>query len=127
MLSDCVFKKIDAGMDCDEISVNVQQVLEYIHDNFDRSLSIKDVAEHAGYSYHHLCRKFRAETGVTVLELISRLRIEKAKDLLVTTSEPVGRISRMVGFSSTVQFHRTFAKQTGDSPMQFRKKAFGVD
>jgi len=116
---------LEVDMDIDMMSPPVQRALEYIRDNFDRSISVMEVAEHVALSYHHLCRKFRKETGLTVVELISWLRIEKAKNLLVSSPDPVNEIARQVGFTSTVQFHRTFRKQTDDTPMQFRKKAFG--
>jgi len=116
---------LEVDMDMELVSQPVQRALEYIRDNFDRPISVMEVAEHVALSYHHLCRKFRKETGLTVVELISRMRIEKAKNLLVTTPDPVNEIARQVGFTSTVQFHRTFRKQTDDTPMQFRKKAFG--
>ena len=103
----------------------IQRALEFIKENYDRPISVMEVAEHVALSYHHLCRKFRKETGMTVVELISQLRIEKAKKLLVSTPDPVNEIARQVGFTSTVQFHRTFRKQTDDTPMQYRKKAFG--
>lgn len=120
-----MFKGLECTMKPDHLSTPVQQAMEYIKQNYDRSISVMEVAEHVALSYHHLCRKFRKETGMTVIELISYLRIEKAKNLLVTTPEPVNEIARLVGFTSTVQFHRTFRKQTDDTPMQFRKKAFG--
>jgi len=107
------------------MSPPVQRAMEYIKEHYDRPISVMEVAEHVALSYHHLCRKFRKETGMTVIELISHLRIEKAKKLLMTTPEPVNEVARQVGFTSTVQFHRTFRKQTDDTPMQFRKKAFG--
>jgi len=116
---------LDIDMGLAAVSPPVQRALEYIQTNFDRSISVMEVAEHVALSYHHLCRKFRKETGLTVIDLISRLRIEKAKSLLVTSPDPVNEIARLVGFTSTVQFHRTFRKQTDDTPMQFRKKAFG--
>jgi len=116
---------LDMSMGWEAASPSVQRALEYIQEHYDRSISVMEVAEHVALSYHHLCRKFRKETGLTVIDLISRLRIEKAKNLLVSTPDPVNEIARHVGFTSTVQFHRTFRKQTDDTPMQFRKKAFG--
>jgi len=120
-----LFQGLDQTMDCTLMSPPVQRAMAYIKEHFDRPISVMEVAEHVALSYHHLCRKFRKETGMTVIELISHLRIEKAKKLLMTTPEPVNEIARQVGFTSTVQFHRTFRKQTDDTPMQFRKKAFG--
>ena len=120
-----LFQGLDIEMDCDILSPPVTRAMEYIKEHYDRPISVMEVAEHVALSYHHLCRKFRKETGMTVVELISHLRIEKAKGLLTTTPYPVNEVARQVGFTSTVQFHRTFRKQTNDTPMQFRKKAFG--
>jgi len=120
-----LFQGLESDMEMDLMSPPVQRATEYIKENYDRPISVMEVAEHVALSYHHLCRKFRKETGLTVIELISQLRIEKAKNLLTSTPHPVNEVARQVGFTSTVQFHRTFRKQTNDTPMQFRKKAFG--
>ena len=116
---------LELDVDLSMMSPSVQRAYNFIKENYDRPINVMEVAEHVALSYHHLCRKFRKETGMTVVELISRLRIEKAKKMLVSVPDPVNEIARQVGFTSTVQFHRTFRKQTDDTPMQYRKKAFG--
>lgn len=115
----------DVMVDPDTLSPGIRSALDYINQNFQGSLSVVEVASHSGLSYHHLCRKFKKETGLTVVELVNRLRINKAKELLQTSPDPIHEIARKVGFTSTVQFHRTFKKLENDTPMQFRKKAFG--
>ncbi len=112
-------------IDQDRLSDGIRRALDFVHQHFRRSISVLEVANHSSLSYHHLCRKFKKETGVTVVELINRLRIDLAKKILATEPDPITEVARKVGFTSTVQFHRTFKKLENDTPMQYRKKAFG--
>ncbi|MFO7983560.1 MAG: AraC family transcriptional regulator [Desulfuromonadales bacterium] len=107
------------------LSEGIERALEYVQDNYQSSISVQEVARHSSLSYHHLCRKFKKETGRTVVELINWLRIDKAKEHLHSSPDPIHEIAKKVGFTSTVQFHRTFKKLEGDTPMQYRKKIFG--
>ncbi|NIQ93700.1 MAG: helix-turn-helix transcriptional regulator [Desulfuromonadales bacterium] len=109
----------------DGVSPGIEKALEYVNTHFQAPISVQDVAKHSSLSYHHLCRKFKKETGRTVVELINWLRIEKAKDLLESSPYPIHEIAEKVGFTSTVQFHRTFKKLEKDTPMQYRKKIYG--
>lgn len=119
-------KKVEsAWIKTEGLSPGIEKALEYVKENYQSSISVQEVARHSSLSYHHLCRKFKKETGRTVVELINWLRIDKAKDLLESSPDPIHEIAEKVGFTSTVQFHRTFKKLERDTPMQYRKKIFG--
>lgn len=118
-------KAESAWIETEALSPGIEKALKYVQENFQSPISVQDVARHSSLSYHHLCRKFKKETGRTVVELINWLRIEKAKELLEASPDPIHEIAEKVGFTSTVQFHRTFKKLERDTPMQYRKKIFG--
>lgn len=124
-MKDNLVMNIDGWIETDGLSPGIEKALQYVRERFQASVCVQDVARHSALSYHHLCRKFKKETGRTVVELINWLRIERAKGLLETSPEPIHEIAQQVGFTSTVQFHRTFKKLEADTPMQYRKKAFG--
>lgn len=115
----------EGWIETDGLSPGIEKAMQYVRERFRAPVSVQDVARYSALSYHHLCRKFKKETGRTVVELINWLRIENAKDLLETSPEPIHEIAQQVGFTSTVQFHRTFKKLEADTPMQYRKKVFG--
>jgi len=66
-------------------------------------------------------RSFRRVLGRSVLSYINAHRIERAKRLLEESDLRVSDIARTCGFQSRVNFHRVFARITGQSPEQFRR------
>lgn len=94
----------------------------YIADNYeDAELSLSRVAEHVGLNEKYFTNRFTRETGETFSAYVSSLRMEKAKELLRTTSFKVYEIAEMSGYHSVEHFNRVFKKQVGISPMQYRK------
>ena len=69
-----------------------------------------------------LHRRFKQQTGMTVIAYVNRLRTETAKRLLTATDHSVSEIAYQVGFESPKYFCRTFRNQTGESPAAFRKR-----
>ena len=106
------------------LSPDIEKALCFIDENYDQELQIAALAEKIGVSYHHLCRKFKKERGGTIGSYVAQLRIERAKELLESSSYSVAEVSKQCGYQSTVQFHRMFERLVGDTPMQYRKKAF---
>lgn len=99
----------------------VRRTLEYLEANFDQDIRIADIAGTVGISEGYLQRLFKKETGYSIVEKISELRIEKAKVLLETSSLPIIDIAINVGFNSRQHFAVIFTQLTGSSPMQWRK------
>ena len=116
----------DGWINVDDLSPGIERALLYVCERFQTPVKVEDVARHSALSYHHLARKFKKETGRTVVELVHWLRIEKAKTLLKASSEPISEIAQQIGFTSMVQFHRTFKNLEAVTPMQYRKKVFGL-
>jgi AraC-like DNA-binding protein len=101
-------------------SQNVIQVREYIDRHYARPLTVSRLARLAGLSPYHFIRAFRAHTGQTPHQYLRARRIERAKELLVTTPMPVTEICDAVGFHSLGSFSSLFRKLTGETPAAFR-------
>jgi len=71
----------------------------------------------------HFCRKFKMETGVTFVDYLNCIRIERAKILLRNSSLRVSEIAFEVGFQSLTHFNRTFRKLVRSSPTEYRSRA----
>ena len=97
------------------------QVKRYIEQNYDKELFIFDLAKQMGYSVPHLINKFKGSYGVTPKAYLSQVRVNKAKELLTTTELLSREIAYAIGFSDELYFIRFFKKQTGVTPLQFRK------
>ncbi|MGM1050021.1 MAG: response regulator [Bacillota bacterium] len=98
----------------------IQQTLHHIHQSYNEDLSLKVLA--GQYHIHpvYLGHLFHKETGESFTEYINRYRIEKAKELLRTTSLKVQEISREVGYWETGYFYKQFKKYVGLSPRDFK-------
>jgi len=96
---------------------------EYIDLNFSSAdISLYSTAAHVGISPNHLSTVFAQETGENFIEYLTRVRIEKAKQLLSDTSMKSADIAYETGFSDPHYFSYIFKKNTGLSPREFRLK-----
>ena len=100
--------------------LSVMRAKEFIQANFTEPVSLAQVATAVHVSPFHLCRVFRAATGVTLTEYVSRLRVEKAKSRLTDASVRVSEVAYATGFGSISQFNTVFRKRVGKTPTQYR-------
>lgn len=82
---------------------------------------LTDAAAACRLSPSHLSRLFHGSTGMTFQEYVSRFRLEKAGELLLSTDLPVTRIAFEAGFQSISQFHRSFRKVMRMTPREYRQ------
>ena len=87
----------------------------------DAELSLAEVAEYVGLNEKYFTNRFTKETGETFSSYVTALRIQKAKELLKTTSFKVYEISEMVGYHNVEHFNRVFKKINGVTPAGYRK------
>jgi two-component system, response regulator YesN len=89
----------------------------FVRENFTNpALCLGDVSARAGVSKNHLSWEFARETGETLTEYISRVRIEEAKRLFSSTPLRVYEVAEKVGFGNVEHFSRVFKKLAGASP-----------
>jgi AraC-like DNA-binding protein len=81
---------------------------------------IRDTLAGLGQSYDHQARLFKAAYGVTPLQYVNTLRVERAAGLLRDTGESVAQVGRRLGFRDPVYFGRLFRRLTGKTPSQAR-------
>lgn len=94
----------------------------YIDENFQRSdLTLQDVAGHVALSNNHFSTVFSQEMGVTFTEYLTGVRLDKAKQLLVSTASRSAEISAAIGYNDPHYFSYLFKKQVGQTPRDFRK------
>ncbi|SKB74442.1 Helix-turn-helix domain-containing protein [Lachnospiraceae bacterium] len=108
-----------------ETSVNVEEVLELIHEavetKYSENIRISDFSEKYFFSREYLSKLYKTKYGLGIYEDLSRIRMERAKELLKNTDIQVQDIALRVGFTDTNYFSKAFRKYTGLKPSEYRK------
>lgn len=104
------------------VDSRIVKVLEIMISNLHRPLPVGYMAASVNLSYSRLEHLFKAETGITLVNYLKRLRIEKARELLETTFLTNQQIIIKVGISDESHFVKEFKKVYGLRPGQYRKR-----
>ncbi len=100
----------------------VEGARKYIENNYEKDLSLFSVAEHLGVSQSHLSREFVKHTGEQPVKYLTKLRLEKAIDMLCSTDLSLEGISSACGFGNGNYFSKVFRKYMQISPSEFREQ-----
>jgi ABC-type Fe3+-hydroxamate transport system substrate-binding protein/AraC-like DNA-binding protein len=95
---------------------------EYIHSHYYEDITRENLALIAGLSPSYFSARFRKETGMRPVDYVNHIRIEKAKELLLSTNKRVRSIAKNVGYQDEFYFSRTFKKVTGVPPTLYIQK-----
>ncbi len=98
----------------------IARAKEYIQEHFSEDLSLGQVARAVATSPFYFCKMFKRAAGINFTEYLARVRIEKAKNLLLNPNLRISEIAFEVGFQSLTHFNRVFKKILGQSPSQYR-------
>jgi AraC-like DNA-binding protein len=101
-------------------SVLLSAALRYMHENLHENLSRDDAASVACLSPSHFSRVVKQTFGYSFTELLSRMRIEKARELLTLTEKSLMQICLECGFSDQSYFTKVFQKYTSSTPGEYR-------
>ncbi len=100
----------------------ITRAKEYIQQNQAEELSLGQVSRAVNTSGFYFCKLFKKATGLNFTNYVSRVRIEKAKNLLLNPNLRIGEIAFEVGFQSLTHFNRVFKKIIGQSPTAYRSQ-----
>jgi AraC-like DNA-binding protein len=101
--------------------LRLKVVYKFIETNYQRTISIDEIAKLTHLSNAAFCRYFKKMTRLTFTEFLNQFRIEQAK-LLLKSDKNVTEASFECGFESLSYFNRIFKKVVGINPMQFKKQ-----
>jgi AraC-like DNA-binding protein len=105
------------------VPVHVRRSLLFLRENYDREIGLAETAAAVGVSAGHLARVFRASMGESVGATLSRIRLDRAQQLLADSDHPIGTIAGMVGFDSRHYFNAFFRERCGMTPKAYRDEA----
>lgn len=100
--------------------IRLKNVLAYIRDNYENTVTLQELAEVADMAPRYFCRAFSSMTGKTPIEYLNYYRIEQAGERLLLTDDSVTEIALSCGFNDMSYFSKTFAKYKGVCPTAFR-------
>ena len=111
-----VFHEQDTG------NVHVEKAKHYLSDHLTQEIRMEDVAAAVGVSPYHLSRLFKALTGMTMREYLTRERIETARQLLAASDRSIPQIGSLLRFCDQSYFTKVFRNLTGQTPRQYRER-----
>jgi len=97
---------------------SIQKARQYIEENFQLQVNLKDLANYVGFSPYYFLRAFRNEVGMPPHEYLENIRIRRAQKL-IEAGVPLAQTAAEIGFSSQSHFTRRFKKIIGIAPGQY--------
>lgn len=102
--------------------LDIDRLISYMLANINDHVSLDALASYANVSKYHLIRLFKEKTGYTPMDYYIRLKIQRACQLLDSSSSTIGSISTALGYSNAYYFSTTFKRVIGQSPQRYRRK-----
>ena len=103
----------------------LRRAIDYIHDHIGEGLDLGSISRAAGLSAFHFARLFKAATGDSPFQFVTRTRMERARELLRKTRLPISDIAERVGYQQPSHFSGRFRSLLGCSPDAYRKSTGG--
>ncbi len=103
----------------------ITKAKKYIEEHQTEDISLGDVAKAVNTSTYYFCKMFRKLAGINFTDYLTRLRIERAKNLLLNPNLRISEIAFEIGFQSLTHFNRVFKKILGQSPTDYRLQLVG--
>ncbi|WP_456274958.1 response regulator transcription factor [Bacillus sp. AK031] len=99
----------------------IREAIEYINHHLKNELTLKEVADHVHLNPSYLSVLFKEHVKLTFSEYVTRRRIQRAKDLLISSSLPVAEIAEESGYKTSKYFIKIFKELEGKTPSVYRK------
>ncbi len=103
----------------------IDTTVHYMKENLEKKLTVKDIAEHIGYSVSRFSAMFKSATGYSPVDYFNRLKIQRACYLLDCADMRVNQVCYKIGISDCYYFSRLFSKVMGMSPKKYKLKKKG--
>jgi AraC-like DNA-binding protein len=117
ILSDATFNNIELSSN----SRRIEKAFEYMNQNFDKSITLKEVAKLVNMTDVSFSRFFKKRTGITFIESLIEMRLGHASRMLIDTTQSVSEVAYKCGFNNISNFNRIFKKKKGCTPKEFRE------
>jgi AraC-like DNA-binding protein len=116
-LSDATFSNAELSYN----SRRIERSIEYMNQNFQKPITLTEVAKLANMTDVSFSRFFRSRTGITFMDSLLEMRLGHASRLLIDTTQSVAEVAYNCGFNNISNFNRLFKKKKGCTPKGFRE------
>jgi AraC-like DNA-binding protein len=103
-------------------SVRMEKLIDFMNANFNRPLRLGEAADLVGMAETAFSRFFKSKTGANFVDFLNDIRLGHASRLLVDTKDPITDIAAACGFTNISNFNRTFKREKGLTPKDFRAR-----
>jgi two-component system response regulator YesN len=100
----------------------VKRAMAYIEENYSRDISLDEVSREVNISPYYFSKLFKEESNENFIEYLTRIRIEKAKEMLENPEFSIKEVSLRSGYADPNYFSRIFKKQTDMTPREYKAK-----
>lgn len=107
-------------------SRRVEKTIEYMNHNFDKPVTLTEVARLANMSDAAFSRFFKQRTGNTFIDSLTDIRLGHASRMLIDTTQSIAEVAYNCGFNNISNFNRIFKKKKGCTPKDFRESFSGT-
>lgn len=104
------------------VSLKVENIIKYMHKNIASKLTLTELSARAQLSPAYLSKIFKDNTGYSLIIFFNKMKIDKAKELIIEGNKKIKDVAYEVGFSDEFYFSRIFKKIEGISPAEFYRK-----
>jgi transcriptional regulator GlxA family with amidase domain len=114
----------DATFNNAEFSYNSRRIgkaVDYMNQNFQKPITLTEVAKLANMTDVSFSRFFKTRTGITFMDSLLEMRLGHASRLLIDTTQSVSEVAYNCGFNNISNFNRLFKKKKGCTPKEFRE------
>lgn len=110
----------ESGDDKKAVPPEITFICNYINENYSEKITLNAIADSVGFSKYYISRLFKQHMGVTIIDYLIKVRLDKAKELLGKGDYSIKQISFMIGYSDPNYFTWSFKKYLGISPIKYR-------
>lgn len=103
----------------------LNRITDYMYDNYNRKLTLNEIAEREHLSIYYLSHIIKEATGLSFQDLLSYIRVEESEKLLLGTNKKIGTIAEETGFSAVRYYIKHFEQWFGMHPLEYRKTYIG--
>jgi two-component system, response regulator YesN len=114
-------KIVDTNNKMDSTKDSIRKAIAYIDQHLKDELTLKDVASHVHLNPSYLSVLFKEQANLNFSEYVTRRRIQRAKELVISTNLPINEIADEVGYKTSKYFIKIFKEIEGITPSTYRK------